>query len=214
MRFLPFLVLFGCVTNAGLEKPPCAETSSVVEIAGATALGYSAEGLLAALDGPATEALVWAYDDSETTMTVEIVGTPSEVRFIDREVDGGSSEDGASARCTDTLEVDTTVEVSTADDVFAESWAVTLLSSAAGSASFVQDLDSVTLVGTFDKWTYADPSTDYESLGAELQVSVVAGGGSGEVVLDGTGWADPACEEEGCTGWASSEVAGAWGGGL
>jgi hypothetical protein len=213
MRLLPLLVLFGCTTQSrgGLDVPSCIATPSSVDSADATALGYSADDLIAQLGAATTQTLIWVGDASETTLTVELIGGAGDVRFIDNEVDGGG--DTGESACEDSLEVDTNITFSTADGVFAETWAVTLHSYAVDSASFTQDLDAAALVGTFDKWDYADATADYESLGAEMSFSLVPDGGSGEVTLKGSGWEDADCRSEGCIAWDSRETAATWGGG-
>ncbi|MES2641631.1 MAG: hypothetical protein V4850_19220 [Myxococcota bacterium] len=211
MRLLPLLVLVACTTRShgGLDVPACISTPSAVDSADATALGYSADDLIAQLGTATTQTLTWVGDESETTLTVELTGGAGDVRFIDNEVESG----GDPASCEDSLEVDTNVAISTADGVFAETWAVTLHAYTVDSASFTQDLDAAALIGTFDKWDYADATADYESLGAEMSVSLVPDGGSGEVTLKGSGWEDADCRSDGCVAWDSRETAATWGGG-
>jgi hypothetical protein len=208
MRLLPCVLFLACVGRSnGLVKPSCEATATVVDDATVTALGYSAADLVANLRGPVSETLNWSRGGSDTTITAELVGDPGEARFLDGDA-------GEGADCPDRMEVDASVRIATGDGAFAETWAVTLVSEGATAASFTQDLDAVELVGTFDKWDHADPSADYESLGASMQVNLESGGSSGEITLDGAGWSDPDCTEEGCTAWESHETAAAWGDGI
>ncbi len=228
MPILPTLLLLGCHTvTPGIEKPTdygsnkdddtgsgggCTSTSTVVDGTVVTSLGFSAADLIAQVGGVTSQPLSWLAAEEDTLLTLDVAWTTGEVRFVDQESDGtGLGDTGGSNACGDWLEVDVNVGFSTDDGVFAESWPLTLQASGVDRSSFTQDLDAVTLTGTFDKWDYADPTADYASLGAAVGGVLAPGGGYGAVTLAGEGWEDPDCQHDGCVAWESRETAATWG---
>ncbi|MDP2314122.1 MAG: hypothetical protein Q8P41_14565 [Pseudomonadota bacterium] len=205
---LPLLtVLVACSyeTRNGLDRVQCAETVSVLGIADETPLGTSAEAVLAEIGGPVTTPLTWSRLATTTNLTLEARWDGGEVRFVDQEPVEAGTEEG----CGQWLEVDVTLDVATDDGSFAESWPLTLQVVQAGSASWQQDLDAVSLVGTFDPVDHGDPTADYDSLGSEIGGTLDADGGAGEVTLQGEGTGD--CDGGECQGWSSRESVGTWG---
>jgi hypothetical protein len=209
MRVLPLLLLSGCVSSGGLVKPSCVDTTTIVGESEITPLGFSAAGLVERVGVATRQTLSWIRPVGETTLTTEVLGRPGQVRFIDSEVEEGST--GDSDDCGDRLETEVELAFSTEDGAFADTWAVTLLAETVDAASFTLDLDAVSLAGTFDAWAVSDPATDYESLGAGVVATLAPGGGRGEVTLEGAGWEDPECQEDGCVAWESQEMAASWG---
>lgn len=228
MPLLPVLLLLGCHAPPSDTAQPdtdktgdtgdgggdCVGTTTVVDSAEVTPLGFSAQDLIAQVGGLTSQPLSWLAAGEDTTLTTGATWDGGEVRFVDGERSGTTQRqpDTGATPCGDALEVDVSLAFSTDDGVFAESWPLTLQAYEADSASYFQDLGAVTLAGTFDKWAYADPTADYESLTAEVGGILTPGGGIGWIVLTGKGWADPECQTAGCAAWESLDAAATWDG--
>ncbi|MFT4625690.1 MAG: hypothetical protein ACI8PZ_004361 [Myxococcota bacterium] len=142
----------------------------LTEVAGAdiTALGFSADDVLATLDPGFTEEAEWVSEEGRpaTTVTVSAAAAGAPV-FHDRSPSGTTGPD---MQCLDQLEIPVTLRFTTADGAFDEAIATTLWVSELASVSAGAALDWRALSGRF-AFVTLDPG-EWDSVTLDLSTLV------------------------------------------
>lgn len=205
---LPLLLLTGCPNSTLDEGPHCEETSTAIGLTDATALGFTAEEVLASI--PATQASELEYADGTTTPLALSFAAAADARFVDSEAvypEGDGMMPAIDVMCEDYIAIDVTFGFATEDGAFAESFDSTI-AAFADSTSLNQELDLAALAGTFDLVPFVT-AEDYDALKAWISVSFAEGVSTGEVVGQASG--EDECEDtSNCTAWAEMVPVGVW----
>jgi hypothetical protein len=161
--------------------PRCVvDSTTTVEMDEVTDLGFAAQAVVDAAQGDFTSPIAWA-DGTESEFSISLTeGTNPRVIHYIIEDDGSGME--IDIGCTDTVAVDFTMSLSTADGVLSDSgtWTLELLF-AEDTLSHAFDLDDVG--GTFDSDDYANADFDRTWANATLLFDsegvdgVIEGGG-------------------------------------
>lgn len=205
----------GCPRN-DLEGdgPTCEDTATVIALDDDTALGFSANALVALAVTPSPFAAELVYARGGTTALTLGVQNAAEARFIDSVAvypdDGVSPAIGI--ECHDRLEVDADATFVTADGAFNEAFAVVLRSEAVDTVTMNASLDPLALQGTYDiSLDVAEPDLSaFEELSLPIDVAFDSDGSSGTVAVFGTG--KETCNDDGtCSEFAAHIEVGSWG---
>lgn len=209
LALLAFPLLAACPSGKLEDAMPyCEDTRTAIAPDEATALGITANDVLAGL--PAEETTTFRYVDGAST-DLTIAFTPdAQAYFVDSvavypETDGPVP--AIAVVCDDRIEFDGTLAFATADGAFAESLAVTLAATA-DAANIREELDLDALTGTFDIEPFVD-AEDYDALAAWIDVSFVAGQSQGKVEGQASG-EDECADGDECTAWAQVVEVGTW----
>jgi hypothetical protein len=201
----------GCTGLGGKTEdtyPSCAETRTALPLDEVTALGFSAEQLLARL--PAAEAVVFTYEDGATTDADPAFAPDGAASWVDSEAvypEGTSPAIGVI--CDDYVEVQVSWTFATVDGVFDEVFDSPLRATTLEAAGLSGELDLGQPGGTFAIDDYTD-ETGYDE--ARASVRVVVGDGSTSGVVEGQVSGGGDCEDgEVCTAWAATVAVGSWG---
>lgn len=167
------------------SAPSCDEVTSIVPSGEVTALGFSADQVIAAVSGPLAADAEWVAEEGRpaTTVSLSVTAGTGEVLFRDLSPGYLAPSIGASPPCFDILEVPARVEFSSGDGAFAEVREVSLMVSDLSAISASFPLDWATLDGTFAFATIDPAEWDEVTLDVSTQLvpSVV-----GEVQVSAT----------------------------
>ena len=230
---LPFLLtslgMSGCIFDTiakedGPYGPTCVDDSAEIALDDSSALGFSANDMLALAGGERTDSFVYASDGHSTPLTINVSTVATTARLVisttvwpedtggeepmySPEMDTASS--GDDAWCPDHIEIDASVDFATEDGAFDEHWSVELYGSGAGITSFGLALDPHGLGGSYDMEAALE-GEDYDSLDLSAYAVFDADGSWGAIDGDATGQDD--CEDgETCTAWDMLVEVGDWG---
>jgi hypothetical protein len=206
------LALTGCTLRDEpnlAEGPSCVDNAVVVELDEVTELGFTPQQLLDLAMGEHAGTVAW---NRGSDASIELaLSEPSEARFIDSEVvepEGDGEHLDLWVECPDRVEVDLTLDLSTDDGWFDESWEIALVGFDSAQARFDQELDLDDLVGSFD----VEPdvtSPDYDALSAWVTGSFVEGSSAG--AFEGQASGEDDCEDgDECSAWAELVEIGTW----
>jgi hypothetical protein len=171
--------------QTGEEGTGCvAERTTRLAWSERSALGFSADQLLAALDDEQDTRLT--YDDGNST-TLDLTLTRGEegsVEYQERAFrSDGSGAEIAPPECPDVVSVPVVLTFSTGDQAFAEEWSLPLLAESAALASGRVEIELGALRGNFTV-TQVDP-TRFDEVVAYLSLTLTDEGWSG--TLEGVG---------------------------
>lgn len=195
--------------DAGEYVPECVEQTTILGIAEVSARGFSAQDVLDQVVGSYPETLGWtaaegpAYyvmPDTSVALSLEISYGGGEVRYIEATHQGWC--DGACAEsCNSRMAIDTTLSLTTADGVLAESWSTVLTATALTEISFNVDFDPDQTQGTLSSASFViDDGFAIDKV--LVNGSIVDGSTSGSIAVQG------ALAGEGGGFWAA--VVGVW----
>jgi hypothetical protein len=209
-RFLlAFPLLAACpATTPEDAMPYCEDTRTEIAPDEATALGITANDVLAGL--PAEETATFRYvDGGSTALTVAF--TPGAQAYFVESVEVYPETDGPSPAiavvCDDRIEIDGSLAFATADGAFAESLAATLTATA-DALALREELDLDALVGSFAIEPFVT-AEDYDAVEAWISIRFVDGQSEGAV--EGQASGTSACDDEAeCTAWAENVEVGDW----
>lgn len=162
----------------------CEDTTTALDLADVSPLGFSGDDVLAMVAGPLSAAAEWSERAGAPTVTVSVM-TAGTAIFHDLEPaldTGGAVAEGApDGPCSDALELPVTVSFSTDDGAFAEHsttamWVTDLAYVSVGAA-----LDPAALGGTFT-FTEIDPA-EWDSVTLDLSNSWTGDGITGQVSM-------------------------------
>jgi len=186
---------------------PCVDTKTAVAIDEVTALGFSAQDILALVAGDEEQDLTWLGDGlagpeaGATTINFTFdTSNPGPVMFVDSEPNP-DSEIEIDADCSDRLEVSLSLTVSTADGMLDETVETTLSAQDASGASWRGRIAAKDLSGDFP----ADADPDFDLVAVEVAGTHSATDMSGEVM------AEIESKDDGPDGIAAFGVVGQWG---
>lgn len=170
----------GCFLNPGDEATMgCQDTKTDISADEETALGFSADDVLAALDETYGVNLDY-FDGTSTDLTVSFVAG-DDFRYVSSEL--VSSGDGAQPTieidCADRVEIDGQLIFTTADGVFDEVLDVTLSAVDAQIVSIYADLVSGSVGGSYEPMRFAPE--DYDAVSSAITVEFNAGEIGGHV---------------------------------
>ncbi len=206
------LLAAGCfLGNKDLaDGPYCEETATLVSLEELTELGFSGADLLALAEGSFEQTLTWTEDGSSTALTVDVVHADGEVRYVASTAvypdDGGTTID-IGVECEDYVEVDVTIDITTADGELAESLETSIASFYGTEVRARESLAPEDIQGSYE-YTGMDPS-EYDELDLDLSVELDEAGCSGEMTVTTQG-CDDDCDGNECTCWASNDVVAIW----
>ena len=172
-------------------------TVTPLELDEASPLGFSGAEALETIGGEWTRPLTWGKGgETELTLSIAYAG---ETRYLDREWKGDGAEAEPADDCPDVLELAISVEFTTADGGFAESWTASALAPEPSSAWHRHELDLDALEGSYEV-SEIDP-TEWDDVVGYVDLSLTAGvGASGSV----DGLASRADEDQGPDGVAEA----------
>jgi hypothetical protein len=194
---------------------PCTATTTVVSFDEVTALGFSAEELMAVVGGPRAEVFEWYSSGDTTDLTLELSYTGGEVRFVDQEpregADTGAIYEAAAAdldtdeprdtgpadtgpfdtgdggvECPDSLSMDLTLVFATADGSFDESVDALLYADSLDGARASAEAAFDDLVGAY---VPTDPTLvpeEWDTFGVTWDVEVFADATEGSLGVTGS----------------------------
>jgi hypothetical protein len=207
-------VLSGCPRNdVEGDGPTCEDTPTVIALDDDTALGFSANALVALAVTPSPFAAELVYARGGSTPLTLVVQDPGEARFVDSVAvypdDGVTPAIGI--ECHDRLEVDANATFVSGDGAFNEAFAVVLRSEAVDAVTMNASLDPLALQGTYDV-SLDVPEPDlaaFEEVSLPIDVAFDSDGSSGTVAVFGTG--KETCDDDTCTAFAARIEVGSWG---
>jgi hypothetical protein len=208
----PFLAaLLGCEDGRGEDSgPSCKDEEAAVALEEVTPLGFSAQDVVDLVSPPYEGPLAWA-DETTTVLDLEIAPT-GEAWFVDSEVVSGAGEAQPAIWpiCDDRVAVAVTIQFTTADGAFAETWAERVEAAAAAEAHWNRELDLGSLNGDFDLLPFVQ-SKDYDELRAFVGGTVsTKTGTSGRINGQGSGSED--CDPgDTCSSWSEEVPVATWG---
>ncbi len=178
MRAIPWLAILSLLTltacDEDLDEAGAGCTDSYTELAAdeVSALGFSADEVLAAIAGSRSETLQWA-DGPQTSITVEAIHTGGPIRFVDSEPtphDGGMDL-LAAAHCEDRVEIEAQVTVTTDDGLLNETFDVMLAADEPTSADFTaSDLAIDDLAGDYQ--IREIDTSQYDTVAVSIHVGI------------------------------------------
>jgi hypothetical protein len=206
------LALVGCDDGRGGEDtgPSCEDHEAPVTLDESTALGFTAHDLVDLVTPEFHGPLTWA-DETTTTLDLVIVST-GEAWFVDSEVVPGEGDQQPAIWpiCDDRVEIAVTIQFTTEDGAFAESWDDRVAGTSATEAHWAHELDLDALGGDFDLVPFVD-AEDYDELRAFVNGAVSAEtGSSGRISGQASGSED--CDPgDPCSSWAEEVDVATWG---
>jgi hypothetical protein len=207
-----WLVVVGCFDKGRQDLangPHCEDSPAVVTLEEITELGFTGADMLALAQGEHLETLSWAADGSTSPVLVTVTYSEGEVRFVDSEAvypDTGMTI-GIGIECSDRVELDATIAISTEDGALAESYELTLASGDGTSVSARSSFDHEAMQGSYT-FSLMDPS-EYDSVTHSLSFLFDEAGSSGEFSAQAEG-CDDDCDGDECTCWASMDTIATW----
>ncbi len=209
-RVSVLLLAVACASRGPLDEGVhCEDQATEIGFDDPTALGFTANELLAGIPATETAALRWADD---TTATLSLGWTAGSVaRFVDSEAvypDDGEEHTLMAAICDDRVEVDGLLVLATDDGAFDETFSLTVAGSTPDAAVSIP-LDLEQLGGTFELEPFVE-ADDYDELSASIRISWAAGASAGVIEGQASGGED--CEDgDTCTAWAELVEVAEWG---
>lgn len=195
----------GCDDGRGQDTvPSCKDEEHAVALDEVTLLGFTAQEVVDLVSQPYEGALTWA---DETTTGLDLAVAPTgEAWFVDSEVVDGTGDE----ICDDRVAVAVTIQFTTADGAFAETWDDRVDATSSSQASWSRELDLDALSGDFDLVPYVE-SKDYDELRASVAGSVSAdSGNSGRIKGQASGSED--CDPgDTCSSWIEEVYVATWG---
>jgi hypothetical protein len=164
--------------GGGQPDPMCTFTESAIDADDASALGFSANDVVAAVAGVRADTLVYNAGGS-TALSLELTAAEDlAATLVDGEpIDPGLPPDA----CADSLRVSLVLDFSSDDGAFAESMAVVAYPTELAAIPVGGDLDLASLGGSFTSPDIGDPSA-WDS--ATLSISATFGAADQEGRLD------------------------------
>lgn len=175
------------VGGAGPGFTQCMETPSTIAPDATTALGFSANDVLAIAGGPHASDLAWMMSDlyathtraqTQTPLTLTLAAEPTAVRFIDNQ-GGGCPGGGLGVACTvcqKRMEIDIGLTLVTGDGALNEELKVTLKATSKEAPAFNTDIDAAAVVGSYLDGVTPTQGYQLQGLHAEGGYGVSFGG--------------------------------------
>jgi hypothetical protein len=213
-RWIFWVVLVGCTGNKeDMSGPSCEDTPTVVGLDDLSPLEFSPQALVDLAVGVSDESFVWVRDDSVTGVTVSIAHVGGEARFVESVAvypDGDEPQPGIGIICDDRVELDVSVQFTTEDGAFDETFATVLAATVVEQAEWGHDLDPDALGGTYDMDVDIDiDETEWDERRLRIHGVSNAEGSTGEV--SGQVIGEEECDGDQCTAWAMDVEVGTWG---
>lgn len=150
----------------------------------ASPLGTTPGDLLDLAEGDHPDVLTWEQLDRSTEFTFTVAYDGGAMEWVDYTYVSDNPGSLVEIGCEDTLEVEVSVILATADGAFDESFPTRLRTG--GTDPWLNHaLDTVT--GTFDPWDHAPADHDYDEMRAWLDVAFASSGVTGVVSGQGSG---------------------------
>lgn len=216
LNVLVLLGAAGCGLFDGKEEvngPSCEDTPTVITAEEVSALGFAAADVLAFSEGAQTPTFTWTGSGATTAMTLTLNrASDGEVRFVDSEAVAGDTGMSPAiwVECTDRVEVDMELYLSTEDGVLDWVGPVVLVATEASASSWSLTLAPEDLATPFPVSDYTD-TTDYDEVALYLDAAYDASGTRGALTLHMSGSDDDCVDGDDCTAWASQDELGTWG---
>jgi hypothetical protein len=177
--------LVGCVDADGGSTPPQSGGQTGGELIGcqpvktlslqldeASPLGFTGDQALAGIEGEWTRTLTWAEGGTTDVVVIVAYAGDGTVEWQDREwVEEGQQVQPAAelGDCVDVLELPISIDFTTADGAFAETWTGVALAETTTFATHFHELDLATLEGSY-QLTSVDPG-DFDSVRAWVDMT-------------------------------------------
>jgi len=166
------------VGGAGGGFSECVETPSTIAADMISALGFSANDVLALTGGTHQSDLAWMMSDlyatntragTQTPLTLTFAAQPTAVRFVDNQGGGcpGPGSEAACVTCPKRMEIDVGLTIVTADGALNEQLNVTLKATSKDAPAFTSNIDATTAMGSYLDGVM--PKTGYQVQGIHAE---------------------------------------------
>ncbi len=154
----------------------CVDTPSDVTADEVTALGFSANDVLAAVGGTHETDLLWMASDlyathslagTVTPLTLTLADAVTAARYIDSQGGGCVGGDGPCLVCQPRAEIDVEFGIQSGDGALDETFSVTLVVPSIDNSTFEVDVPAANLQGTYLEGV--TPETGYSLTGLHLE---------------------------------------------
>lgn len=160
----------------------CQETRTAVAVDEQTALGFAAQEVIDTLVFTHEADLDYG-DGTFAALTLDLLFDNGEVNFVDSVAvypEGDGAEAAGAILCESFVEIEITVDFSTDDGIFDESWQLPLQATTSDAASFrLDDLTPDDFAGSYDLMAF-DPA-DHDEVTTSVWAAFDMGGSRGDI---------------------------------